>query len=100
MAGRTGSVMAATGRRIPRERRGEVQRRKRMTELQIKAIMEALGKAGFHLTNKEAVMIERGLSEGRTINTHLAKRMERDVKEIWDNISKFQSGQSKKSRAS
>lgn len=100
MAGRTGSVMAATGRRIPRERRGEVQRRKRMTEFQIKAIMEALDKAKFPLTDKEAVMIERGLSDGRTINAHLAQRMRRDAREIWNHISEFQSGQSKKNKAS
>lgn len=94
MAGRTGSVMAATGRRIPRERRGKVQRRKQMDETQIKEIMKALNTAGFILSNNEVVLIERGLSEGRTINAHLAQRMRRDAKEIWDKISEFQSGQS------
>ncbi len=86
--------MAATGRRIPRERRGKVQRRKQMDETQIKEIMKALNTAGFILSNNEVVLIERGLSEGRTINAHLAQRMRRDAKEIWDKISEFQSGQS------
>lgn len=71
-----------------------MQRRKRMDEPQIKAIMEALNTAGFNLTGKEVDLIKRGLSEGRTINAHLAQRMKRDVKEIWDEISEFQSDQS------
>ncbi len=71
-----------------------MQRRKQMDETQIKEIMKALNTAGFILSNNEVVLIERGLSEGRTINAHLAQRMRRDAKEIWDKISEFQSGQS------
>lgn len=71
-----------------------MQRRKRMDETQINAIMEALNTAGFNLTGKEVDLIKRGLSEGRTINAHLAQRMKRDVKKIWDEISEFQSDQS------
>lgn len=96
MAGRTGSVMAATGRRIPRERRGEVQRRKPMEKTKIEEIMRDLDEAGFPLTDKEARMIRGGLSEGRTINVHLTQRMGRDATEIWNKISEFQKNQSGK----
>lgn len=86
--------MAATGRRIPRERKGKVQRRNQMNKTQIEEIMEALNTAEFNLTGKEVRMITRGLSEGRTINAHLAQRMRRDAREIWNKISEFQNNQS------